>query len=146
MKLGWIVISGPDAIRREAFSRLELIADTYLSVGTPVQCAAGTLLDMRYTIQEQIRRRTSSNLAHLRECVQSTSCNLLDVEGGWYSILQVPRIRSEEEWVLELLRHQDTLVQPGFFYDFEREAFLVISLLTPQSTFREGIPRVLALA
>jgi len=141
MKLGWIVVSRP-----EAFSRLELIADTYLSVGTPVQCAAETFLDVRVTIQEQIQQRTSANLARLRENVRETPFGLLDVEGGWYATLKVPRIRSEEEWVLELLRRENVLVQPGFFYDFDREAFLVLSLLTPEEIFSEGTARVLALA
>ena len=146
MKLGWIVVSGPEPLRNEAFARLELIADTYLSVGTPVQCAAAAFLDMRVTIQEQIQRRTAANLVRLRESVRSTPFGLLDVEGGWYAILQVPRIRTEEEWALELLRREDVLVQPGFFYDFDREGFLVLSLLTPQETFSAGIARVLALA
>jgi len=146
MKLGWIVVSGPETLRSEAFSRLELIADTYLSTGTPVQCAAGTLLDVRATIQGQIQRRTAANLARLRERVRGTPFGLLDVEGGWYAILRVPRIRSEEEWALELLRRENVLVQPGFYYDFDREAFLVMSLLTLEEIFSEGTARVLALA
>ena len=141
MKMGWIVVSQP-----EAHSALELIADTYLSVGTPVQCAASTLLQARYAIQEQIRARTSANLAWLRTRTTGTPVSVLDVEGGWYATLQVPRTRTEEEWVLELLRDHDVLVQPGFFYDFEREAFLVVSLLTPEPTFREGIEKLLSVA
>ena len=144
MKLGWIVVSGPGALRAEAYARLELIADTYLSVGTPVQCAADVLIRLRTEIQEQIRRRTAMNLAALREAVKSTAFGLLDVEGGWYAVLQVPRIRSEEEWVLGLLQRENVLVQPGFFYDFDREAFLILSLLTPEEIFSEGIARLLA--
>ena len=146
MKLGWIVVSGRRAARQEAVSRLELVADTYLSVGTPVQCAAAALLDARHDIQEQIRRRTAANLAGLRESIRTTSCGMLDVEGGWYTTLQVPRIRTEEEWVLQLLGQHEVLVQPGFFYDFDREAFLILSLLTPEPVFREGIARLLAMA
>jgi len=110
-----------------------------------VQCAAATLLDTRASIQEQIRRRTTANLAAVRERTRSTPFGLLDVEGGWYAILQAPRIRSEEAWALELLRRENVLVQPGFFFDFDREAFLVLSLLAPEATFNEGLSRLLAL-
>jgi|SRR5579872_334577 len=145
MKLGWIVVSGPQTERNEAYERLELISDTYLSVGTPVQSAAAALLGARASIQDQIRRRTAANLALLRERMRSTPFGLLDVEGGWYAIVQAPRIRSEEVWVLELLRRHDVLVQPGFFFDFDREAYLVVSLLTPEAVFSEGLSRLLAL-
>jgi alanine-synthesizing transaminase len=145
MKLGWIVVSGPERDRTEAYSRLELIADTYLSVATPVQCAAAALIGTRVSIQDQIRRRTAANLAALRERTKSTSFGMLEVEGGWYAILQAPRIRSEEEWALELLRRENVLVQPGYFYDFDREAFLVLSLLTREEVFSEGLSRLLAL-
>ena len=145
MKLGWIVVSGPEGERTAAYSRLELIADTYLSVATPVQCAAAALIETRVSIQDQIRRRTTANLAALRDRIKSTAFGLLDVEGGWYAILQAPRIRSEEEWALELLRRENVLVQPGYFYDFDREAFLVLSLLTPEEIFSEGLSRLLAL-
>ena len=140
MKLAWIVV--PDS---GAFTRLELIADTYLSVNTPVQCAAATLLRARTVIQNQIRQRTAANLGLLRGRVEGTPFSILDVEAGWYATLQVPRIHSEEEWALELLRRENVLVQPGFFYDFEREAFLVLSLLTPEEDFSEGTARLLAL-
>lgn len=145
VKLGWIVVSGPERQRREAFARLEFIADTYLSVGTPVQCAAPVLLGAGISIREQIRRRTAENLRELRQLVRGSAFGLLEVEGGWYATVQVPRIRSEEEWVLELLQRLNVLVQPGFFYDFEREGFVVVSLLTPEPIFKEGIVRLLAL-
>jgi alanine-synthesizing transaminase len=145
MKLGWIVVSGPEGDRTEAYNRLELIADTYLSVATPVQCAAAALIGTRGSIQDQIRRRSATNLAVLRERTRSTSFGVLDVEGGWYAILQAPRIRSEEEWALELLRRENVLVQPGYFYDFDREAFLVLSLLTREEVFSAGMSRLLAL-
>ena len=140
MKLGWVVVS-----ESEAYSRLELIADTYLSVSTPIQCAAPALLDVRHTIQAQIRERTAANLAWLRGRVRGSAFSLLEVEGGWYAALQAPRTRTEEEWVLQALGELDVLIQPGFFYDFDREAFLVLSLLTPEPAFREGTERLLAL-
>ncbi len=136
MKLGWIVASGPG--HEVALERLELIADTYLSVATPVQIALPRLLQASAGIRAQIQQRTSENLALLRRLTVP-----LHVEGGWYATLQVPRTRSEEEWALTLLEHQDVLVQPGFYFDFESEAFLVLSLLTPPDVFVEGVRRLL---
>ena len=142
MKLGWIVASGPADLRREAMERLEWIADTYLSVSTPVQCAAARLLAAGETVQRQIRERCARNLVFARETLAGTAANLLAVEGGWYITLQVPRIRSEEEWTLELIERESVLVQPGYFYDFESEAFLIVSLLTEDAVFRQGLERL----
>ena len=144
MKLGWIVIGGPPEARAAAKEKLELIADTYLSVGTPVQHAAPTLLEMGRGIQAQIASRVRGNLDFLRSAVRAESpCRVLAVEGGWCATVQVPRVRPEEEWALELLGEDSVVVQPGFFYDFESEAFLVVSLLTQPETFREGCRRLL---
>jgi alanine-synthesizing transaminase len=145
MKLGWIVISGPAAARAEAKDKLEWIADTYLSVSTPVQQAAPRLLELGKGVQTQIAARVRANLAWLESAIAAESpCRTLAVEGGWYATLQVPRIRREEEWALELLEKDNVLVQPGFFFDFESEAFLVLSLLTEPEIFREGCRRLLA--
>jgi alanine-synthesizing transaminase len=142
MKLGWIVVSGPADLRGEAIEKLEWIADTYLSVGSPVQCAAGALLEAGETVQRQIRERSAAHLALAREALAGSAANILTVEGGWYIVLQVPRVRSEEDWALDLLAQEDVLVQPGFFYDFESEAYLVVSLLTAPETFGEGMRRL----
>ena len=147
LKLGWIVTSGPEELRGEALDRLELIADTYLSVGTPVQWATPLLLASRGYIQSQIMERVRGNMAFLRSQIGPASpWRVLTVEGGWYATIQAPRIRSEEDWVLSLLAEDQVLVQPGFFFDFETEAFLVVSLLTPPAIFREGIGRILSRA
>ena len=147
VKLGWIVVGGPEPVRNDAFSRLELIADTYLSVGTPVQWAARRLLACRDVIQGQITERVRANRAYLADRIGGDSpWRLLETEGGWYAVIEAPRIYSEEEWTLELLARDNVVVQPGFFFDFEREAFLVISLLTPPETLRAGVDRVLARA
>lgn len=138
MKLGWIVASGP--AHETALDRLELIADTYLSVATPVQIALPALLHS--TIGDQIRRRTAANLQLLRSRIAGSAIHMLNLEGGWYATLQVPRIRSEEEWSLHLLEKHDVLVQPGFFFDFETEAFLIVSLLTPPAVFERAIARI----
>jgi alanine-synthesizing transaminase len=145
MKLGWIVISGPPAERAEARDKLEWIADTYLSVSAPVQQAAPRLLELGRGIQQQIAARVRANLAWLASAIAADSpCRILALEGGWYATLQVPRLRREEDWALELLEKDNVLVQPGFFYDFETEAFLVLSLLTAPATFQEGCRRLLA--
>ena len=147
VKLGWIVASGPDPLRGPAFDRLELIADTYLSVGAPVQWAAASLLASREGIQTQILARARGNLAFLRSKIgRDSPWRLLNVEGGWYAVIQAPRIHTEEDWALTLLNQDNVLVQPGFFYDFEKEAFLVLSLLTPAEIFGEGVSRILARA
>jgi len=147
LKLGWIAASGPAEARRAALERLELIADTYLSVGTPVQWAAPELLALRETMQKQILDRVRENLAFLQSQIGPESpWRVLQPEGGWYAVVQAPRIHSEEDWVLTLLGEDNVLVQPGFFFDFENEAFLVASLLTPAATFQEGIRRILARA
>lgn len=132
MKLGWIIAGGPG--HEEALSKMEHIADTYLSVGTPVQYALPSLLALRPSIERQIRERCRTNLARLD--------GALHVEGGWYAVIQVPRTRTEEEWALLLLEKDGVLVQPGYFHDFEREAFLVLSLLTEPGAFGEGTRRI----
>ena len=143
MKAGWIVASGPGS--NVALQALELVADTYLSVSTPVQVALPRLLSLSGGIIEQIGQRAASNLVHLRDAVRDSVATLLRVEGGWYAVLQIPRTRTEEEWTLKLLAECNVLVQPGFFYDFESEAFLVLSLLTESATFGEGLTRLLSI-
>lgn len=141
LKLGWIVVTGAES--SSAMERLELITDTYLSVATPVQIALPKLLAESETVRGEIRARTRANLDRLQSEFANSVVQVLNVEGGWNAILQVPRIRTEHEWALMLLAERDVLVQPGFFYDFESEAFLVISLLTPADVFAEGIGRII---
>jgi alanine-synthesizing transaminase len=141
MKLGWIAAGGPH--HAAALEGLEWIADTFLSVSTPVQWALPRILAASGMLQEQIREQTRKNLERLRHAFNGSSCRCLATDGGWYAILEVPRIRSEEEWALHLLARGDVLVQPGFFYDFETEAFLVLSLLTAPAVFEEGLRRIL---
>jgi hypothetical protein len=144
MKLGWIVVAGPPRLRAEAMEKLEWIADTYLSVGTPVQCAAARLLESGVAVQRQIRERTAANLDFAHRRLAGSAVEILAVEGGWSVVLRVPRVRTEEEWCLELLARDNVLVQPGYFYDFESEAYLVASLLTEPAEFEEGIARIVA--
>lgn len=143
MKLGWIAVNGPEAA--EALQALELIADTYLSVSTPVQAALPELLACSHTVRDAIRQRTAANRARLEQALAGSPATVLPAEGGWYAIAQPPRTRSEEQWVLELLDKHDVLVQPGFFFDFEAEAFLVLSLLPEPGVFQEGVRRLRAI-
>jgi len=141
MKLGWIVANGPG--HRAALDGLEWIADTFLSVATPMQLALGRLLPATETIRDQIRQRTTDHLAIARATFHAgSSCRILNAEGGWYIVIQIPSTRSEEEWTLGLLRDANVLVQPGFFYDFEAEAYIVVSLLTEPATYQEGLRRI----
>jgi aspartate/methionine/tyrosine aminotransferase len=145
MKLAWIVVSGPEGARQQALERLELICDTYLSVGTPVQSGAARLLETRGSFQTQVLSRLRENLSLLRkEVAAQPACTLLPVEAGWYAILRLPQTASEEEWALAFLELDNVLVQPGYFYDFHAGVHIVVSLLTPPDIIGEGIRRLLA--
>ena len=147
LKLGWMLVGGPDALVAGARERLELVCDTYLSVATPVQLAAGTLLDRSRPVADAIFERVRANHAALRRLADRfPACRVLRVEGGWYAVVQAPAIRSEESLVIELLRRDGVLVHPGYFFDFPREAFLVLSLLPPPDMFVDAVSRVLARA
>jgi alanine-synthesizing transaminase len=146
MKLAWIAVGGPasDVGVDAAMQRLEVIADTYLSLNAPVQLAAGTLLEQRKKIQPQLRQRARANLAELdRQLERQKSSARLQLEGGWYAVLRVPATQSDEDLAIALLRDTGTMVHPGHFYDFPRDGYLVISLITPEEDFREGMSRVL---
>lgn len=143
MKLAWAAVSGPAEKVEPALARMEVIADTYLSMSTPVQLAAPVLLAQRHSIQEQLGRRVRCNLAELDRQVGGGMVSRLTVEGGWYAVLRVPRVRSDEELAISLLKKEDVLIQPGYFYDFHSEGYVVVSLITPESTFSEGLRRLL---
>jgi alanine-synthesizing transaminase len=144
LKLAWIAVTGPERERVEAMARLEVVADTYLSVSTPAQRALPALLAGREERQGLLRARLEGNLHALRGKVGPTSpATLLEPEGGWYAVLQVPATRTEEERVVGLLEARDVLVHPGYFFDFPREAYIVVSLLPEPAVFVEAIARVL---
>ncbi len=146
MKLAWIVASGPADQLQPALSRLEVIADTYLSLNAPIQLAAPTLLNLRKQIQPQLLDRVRTNLAELdRQLAKQKACQRLAVEGGWYAILRVPVTQSDEDLAIDLLRQASVLVHPGHFYDFPRDGYLVLSLITQPEQFREGVERLLRL-
>ncbi|MBI2893649.1 MAG: pyridoxal phosphate-dependent aminotransferase [Deltaproteobacteria bacterium] len=143
LKCGWIVVGGPEEVRSKALERLEMIADTYLSVATPVQVGLARLLELADSIRASIRSRLAKNRASLSRALSAApSVQLLDSEGGWYAVLRVPAIRSEEEWALELLGSQGVLVQPGYFFDFATGGILVLSLLCREDVFTDGALRI----
>jgi aspartate/methionine/tyrosine aminotransferase len=144
MKLGWMICGGPADERREAFRALEHIADAYLSVGTPVQVAASTLLTEGSTVRRAIHERLQANLQRARAiATRYPSCELLRVEGGWFLTVRVPATRPEEILVLDLLSSERILVHPGYFFDFPREAFVVVSLLPQPDVFADAFERSL---
>lgn len=145
VKLGWIVVNGLEPAVRKATERLELILDTYLSVNTPVALALPDLLGAGKAVREQIQRRIADNYEALRELLNDSPAGALPAEAGWSAIVQLPRTRPEEEWALSLLREENVITQPGYFFDMPSEAFLVVSLITPPDIFREGIRRLAAL-
>jgi aspartate/methionine/tyrosine aminotransferase len=147
MKLGWITLAGPPELRRDAGARLELIADAYLSAGAPVQHAAARLLDLRGTVQSQIRARVAGNERWLHErCARAAGVRALPRDGGWYAVLELPEDTDEEALCVALVERDGVLVHPGFFFDFTRPGVLVVSLLCQPGAFEEGVARVLARA
>ena len=143
VKLGWCGVNGPDDLVCDALSRLETICDTYLSVSTPVQVAAADLFARGAAIRGEIAARVKTNYDALRvAAAASPACRVLRTEAGWYAVLQVPATRSEEVLALDLLEKAGVLVHPGYFFDFSREAFLVLSLLPPAEVFAPAIERM----
>jgi len=147
VKLGWIVVEGPEPLVRSALDRLELICDTYLSVSTPVQHAAAKLLAAGGEVRARILERVRTNDGSLRDIVQHyRSIEALPAEAGWSAVLRVPSTRSEEDLVIALMETASVVVHPGFFFDFPREAYLVVSLLPEPALFDRGIRRVMEMA
>jgi len=145
MKLAWVVVNGPAQQKAEALARLEVIADAYLSVGTPVQLAAPQLFATRAAFQSQVISRVQSNLRELDlQLSRQSACNRLEYEGGWCAILRVPATQSDEELAMELLEKAGGYVHPGHFYDFARPGHAIVSLIVPEAEFAEGMQRVLS--
>jgi alanine-synthesizing transaminase len=143
MKLAWMIVSGPRERVQTAVARLEIIADTYLSPSTPVQLALPTFLALRSGLQAQLQHRISANLAFLDDALrESKLLARLDREGGWYAILRVPATGPDEALAVELLERCSVLVHPGHFFNFSRDGFLVLSLITPEEQFQGGVRRL----
>ena len=143
MKLAWIVTNGPSRLVEDALRRLEVIADTYLSVSTPVQQAAASLMAQGNRLRPQLLERIHENLTFLDRSL-TRRCRRLEAEGGWYAILQVPGIADDEDWAVRLLEEKGVYVHPGQFFGFSQEGHLVVSLITPGEIFRKGTDLLLA--
>lgn len=144
MKLGWILTEGPQRLRDDALARLDVIADSSLSVGTPVMAAAPALFGLRERIQRRISARCRGNLSTAREIFRDSSSGigLLQPEGGWSALIALPEYADEETIALRLLEEHHVLVHPGYFFDFARGKYLVISLLPPESGLEEALGRM----
>lgn len=141
LKLAWIVVQGAPRLKAEALARLEVICDTYLSVNTPVQVALPTIIQAGRVRQEAIRSRLVRNEQRLKEVLKGTPISPRPVHAGWTCVLQLPRL-SLSDWSIHLLDHAGVLVQPGWFYDDEHPGVVVVSLLTPERLFDEGLGRL----
>ena len=142
MKAAWIVATGPE--RLESLERLEVIADTFLSMNAPVQRALPAWLEGRAHIQEQIRRRVSTNLAELdRQLLRLPAVQRLNVEAGWYAVLRIPALAPDEQTVLALLE-RGVWIHPGYFFGMPASGWLVVSLLTAVTEFRTGVTHLVA--
>ena len=137
-KLGWIRVPDPDAV-----AALELIADNFLSVATPVQVALPEILAIAPRIREAIAARTRANLETARRLATGPA-QLLPVEGGWSAVIRLPQTMTDEELALDALERHGVVVHPGYFFDFERDGYFVVSLLTPCEVFADGLSRILA--
>jgi aspartate/methionine/tyrosine aminotransferase len=145
MKAAWLIVSGPQPWKSEALARLEVIADTYLSMNAPVQLAMPVFLEQRHAFQDQLMSRVRGNLAELdRQLAGQKTCNRLAVEGGWYAVMRVPATRSDEDLAIELLQTRGVYVHPGHFYDFPSDGCLIASLIAPEMDFSQGLESLLS--
>jgi len=146
MKAAWLAASGPKDLKTRALERLEVIADTYLSMNAPIQHAISEFLQQRHEFQRQLMSRVRGNLAELdRQLATQKACSRLEIEGGWYAVLRVPATRTDEEVALDLLEKEGVYVHPGHFYDFPADGYLIVSLIGSEQEFGEGIRRLVSL-
>jgi alanine-synthesizing transaminase len=146
MKVAWLIVSGSEPWKTQALARLEVIADTYLSMNAPVQLATPALLAQRQGFQKQLISRVRKNLTELDPQLSAhKSCARLEIEGGWYAVLRVPATRSDEDLAIELLANKNVYVHPGHFYDFPSDGYLVVSLITPEQEFAQAMQLLLSM-
>ena len=145
LKLAWMAVRGPEAEASDLLDRLDLVGDSFLSVGTPIQAALPAILASGAVVRDRIRQRIASNLVTLRRLVAAApSLRLLEPAGGWTAVVRVPATGSEEAVALDLLERHHVVVQPGYFYDFPSEAWIVVSLLVEPEPFARGMERIVA--
>jgi alanine-synthesizing transaminase len=146
MKIAWLIAGGPEQMKKQALARLEVIADTYLSINAPVQIALPVFLEQRHGFQKQLMARVRGNLKEFdRQLAGQKRCSRLEAEGGWYAVVRVPATRGDEDLAIELLTKRGVYVHPGHFYDFPADGYLVVSLITPDQQFTRGIGHLLSM-
>ncbi len=154
MKIAWLAVSGPNILVRSALDRLEIIADTYLSLSAPAQAALPVLLAQRHSLRPQLLARIRENRSQLQSLLRNQSaCELLHADAGWYAVLRIstsassipsgPAFSDDEELAIYLLRHHHVLLHPGHFYDFSSNGYLVLSLIASQAAFQKAMERIL---
>ena len=147
LKLGWIAATGPEVLVASAIERLALILDTYLSVGTPVQLGLGRVLELGSEVRQRIHARVRGNRALVADRVGPGSpCTLLPTEGGWSAILRLPAVLTDEEWAVRFAEEDGVLVSPGYFYDLDLGASVVLGLLPDPAVFSAAVARLLTRA
>jgi alanine-synthesizing transaminase len=140
MKAAWLIVSGPELLKEKALARLEVIADTYLSMNAPIQLALPAFLGQRRDFQRQLVTRVEENLLELdRQLARQESCSRLKVEGAWNAVIRVPATRTDEELSIDLLASKGLYAHPGHFYEFPSDGHLVVSLIGPEAAFAKGI-------
>jgi aspartate/methionine/tyrosine aminotransferase len=144
LKLAYSAIAGPPALVAEACARLEHIADAYLSAATPVQLALPGLLARGPALRAEILARLRHNLQTLQRALAGSAASVLACQAGWYAVVRVPELLDDEGWCLQLLREDQLVVQPGYFFDLQPGAYLVLSLIAPEAQFIEGAARLRA--
>jgi len=146
MKVAWMAVTGPESLTHPALERLEIIADTYLSLSSPTQWAFPRLLEQSRSLQPQLLERIRDNWAHLKhKLAGKDSFDLLETEGGWYAVLRIAGDLSDEDLAIEIMQKAHVLVHPGHFYDFPSDGYLVVSTITPTRQFQEGVAALLEL-
>ncbi len=143
MKAAWVACFGPQPELDAALIRLEVVADTFLSMNAPIQWALPDFLGGRAQIQEQIRERTKRNLQALDEVFPAGSqVDRLIAEAGWCAVLRIPATVPDEETVFKLLKEDGVAVYSGDFFGFGDSGWLVLSLLPEEKVFSNGISRI----
>jgi alanine-synthesizing transaminase len=146
MKAAWLIVNGPAEQKSDALQRLEVVADTFLSMSAPIQHAMPEFLARRHGFQRELIARVRQNLSELdRQLDTQKTCSRLEVEAGWYATVRVPATRSDEDTAIELLEKHGVAIHPGHFYDFRSDGYLVVSLITPESDFAVGIRLLLGM-
>ncbi len=146
MKAAWLIASGPDPLKKQAVERIEVVADTYLSMNAPIQLALPVFLQQRHGFQKQVLTRVRRNVGELdRQLMIRKACSRLEIEGGWYAVVRAPATRSDDDLAVDLLTKKGIYVHPGHFYDFATDGYLIVSLIMPERDFAEGCRQMLSM-